>query len=108
VQSAGLATWQGEAPAEPGQRGFSVVTVVGDQYFLPLVSSKLKLAAELDVLFLRSGRAGVLRGQGDIDNRLKVLFDGLSVPGKQMAANAPCAPPLRCPSGALRHASRGR
>jgi hypothetical protein len=72
--------------------GVSVFMSVGDQYFAPLVSSRLKLVAEFDVLFLRPGMGGVLTGQGDIDNRLKALFDGLSVPRLQMAASAPCSP----------------
>lgn len=33
----------------------------------------------------------MLSGQGDIDNRLKVLFDALSIPRPQMAENAPCS-----------------
>jgi hypothetical protein len=45
-----------------------------------LPSKKLKLNVELDVLFLRAGPArSLLTGQDDIDNRLKVLFDALSV-----------------------------
>ncbi len=70
--------------------GLSVLTTVGAQVYAPLVSKKLKLNAELDVLLLRAGPAGgVLTGQGDIDNRLKVLFDALSVPTLQQAL--PCA-----------------
>jgi hypothetical protein len=70
--------------------GISVLTKIGAQVYAPLVSRKLKLNAELDVLLLRAGPAGsVLTGQGDIDNRLKVLFDALSVPTLQQAL--PCA-----------------
>lgn len=77
-------------PGEPFQRGVSVLTRVGAQAYAPLVSKKLKLNAELDVLLLRAGPAGsVLTGQGDIDNRLKVLFDALSVPTLQQAH--PCS-----------------
>lgn len=49
--------------------------------FAPLVSSKVGLVAELDVLFLRRQRPGeLLRHGGDIDNRLKTLLDSLRVP----------------------------
>ena len=70
--------------SEPFHPGISVLTEVGGQTYAPLASKKLKLTAELDVLFLRAGPAGsLLTGHGDIDNRLKVLFDALSVPTPQ-------------------------
>lgn len=50
--------------------------------FVPLVSNHLKLACALDILFLRRDMPGVplIHSGGDIDNRLKVLFDALRVP----------------------------
>ncbi len=49
--------------------------------FLPLVRTSLALVCDLDILFLRKGEPGqlVLPG-GDIDNRIKTLFDGLRMP----------------------------
>jgi hypothetical protein len=47
--------------------------------FVPLVTSELELACELDILFLRPDRPGRLWA-GDIDNRLKTLFDALAIP----------------------------
>ena|SRR5688572_264765 len=48
--------------------------------FLPLVTKDLKLACWLDILFIRrqiqKEPGGILSG-GDIDNRLKTLFDAL-------------------------------
>jgi hypothetical protein len=80
-------------PDEMFQPGLSVLTTIGAQVYAPLVSRKLKLNAELEVLLLRAGPAGsVLTGQGDIDNRLKVLFDALSVPTPQQAL--PCTDDL--------------
>ncbi len=77
-------------PEEPYSPGLSVQVAVRGQVYAPLVSRKLKLTAELDVLLLRAGPAGnVLTGQGDIDNRLKVLFDSLSVPTLQQVK--PCS-----------------
>ena len=48
--------------------------------FLPLVTSELKLACWLDILMLRRQPPGNLWEHGDIDNRLKTLFDCLQIP----------------------------
>jgi len=48
---------------------------------LPIVREDLNLACDLDILFLRREAPGsLISGGGDIDNRLKVLFDALRVP----------------------------
>lgn len=53
--------------------------------FVPLIGGRFKdIACRLDVLFLRRGAPGGLitkgKGGGDIDNRIKVLFDALRMP----------------------------
>jgi hypothetical protein len=49
--------------------------------FLPLITEELGLACALDILFLRPDQPGMLiDSTGDIDNRIKVLFDGLRMP----------------------------
>jgi hypothetical protein len=48
--------------------------------FLPLVTEELKLSCWLDVLFLRRQPRGSVWNHGDIDNRLKTLFDSLQIP----------------------------
>ena len=49
--------------------------------FLPLVNERLDQVCSLDILLLRRERPGGLITQGgDIDNRVKTLFDALSVP----------------------------
>jgi hypothetical protein len=49
--------------------------------FLPLVSSFFSIACSLDVLFLRrDGPGQLVKSGGDIDNRVKVLFDALRMP----------------------------
>ena len=49
--------------------------------FLPLVSDHLGIACSLDVLFLRRDNpGGLITSGGDIDNRLKVLFDAMRIP----------------------------
>ncbi len=49
--------------------------------FLPLVNNVSGLACSLDILFLRRDPPGtpIISG-GDMDNRLKVLLDGLKMP----------------------------
>jgi len=57
---------------------------VADCYFIPLIKESLSLVCELDILFLRKEEPGSLVKQGgDIDNRIKTLFDGLRMPNKE-------------------------
>lgn len=57
--------------------------------FIPLITTALDLRAKLDVLLLAASLPGdLIRQGGDIDNRLKTLFDALSMP-----ANAQQVPP---------------
>lgn len=55
---------------------------IGDFRFLPLVIKRLFLSCDLDILFLRREPAGYIIDDksGDIDNRVKVLFDALRKP----------------------------
>jgi hypothetical protein len=49
--------------------------------FACLISERHKTYAELDILFLRPEPSGqIIKTGGDIDNRLKTLFDGLRRP----------------------------
>lgn len=49
--------------------------------FRPIICRRLALIAHIDVLFLRPQPPGAIIGKGgDIDNRLKTLFDALRVP----------------------------
>jgi hypothetical protein len=46
-----------------------------------LVREKLNLVCDLDILFLRRENPGqLIVGGGDLDNRIKVLFDALRIP----------------------------
>jgi hypothetical protein len=57
---------------------------VGKDRFVTLVSSKAHMLAELHVTFLRPESPGTLMSNaGDIDNRIKTLFDGLRKPNVQ-------------------------
>jgi len=54
---------------------------IGCFNFLPLISEKLALTAEIDIIMLRPGTPGkIITEGGDIDNRLKTLFDSLRIP----------------------------
>lgn len=48
--------------------------------WLPLVGDDMGLTCGLDILFLRPGSRGGLLNVGDIDGRLKTLFDALAMP----------------------------
>lgn len=49
--------------------------------FVPLVTRDLELLCSVEVLFLRLGEPGnLINRSGDVDNRLKTLFDGLRMP----------------------------
>ena len=49
--------------------------------FIPLVRNSLYLACDLSILFLRhDDDLRVLQKGGDLDNRIKTLFDGLKMP----------------------------
>ncbi len=71
--------------------------IVGGKKFLPLVRKDLSLACKLDIIFLRKGDPGalILPG-GDLDNRMKTLFDGLSIPNQQDLRDNPDHEPFYC------------
>jgi len=55
--------------------------VVDGVTFIPIVYEALFLVANLDILFLRPEEPGKIVTQGgDLDNRIKTLFDALRVP----------------------------
>lgn len=55
---------------------------LGNDYFkfCPLVSKALGLRCSLDILLLREGQVAGVYKSGDLDNRLKTLIDGLTMP----------------------------
>lgn len=60
--------------------------------FVPLISERFALACSLDILFMRRDNAGALiQHGGDVDNRIKVLFDALRMP--QNSSELPDEPP---------------
>lgn len=59
--------------------------------YLPIVRSSLYLTCTVDILFLRKDHPGegIVTSQGDLDNRLQTLFDGLQGPQSGDANTAP-------------------
>lgn len=51
----------------------------GKYNFVPLVTQTIQLRCEIEILYLRYGSSGPLIVSGDIDNRLKTLFDSFQV-----------------------------
>jgi hypothetical protein len=77
----------------PIQKGTNVA-------YRPIVRESLGLACALDITFLRQEEPGnlVLQG-GDIDGRIKTLFDALRMPSKpeeDASGITPTANPLQC------------
>ena len=61
--------------------GFDFGQEVGNCFYVPLVRSELHLVAQLRIVLLRPEPPGEIITQGgDIDNRLKTLFDALRKP----------------------------
>ena len=65
----------------PKKNDISVITGFNNYKFAPLVCEKLHLICELDITLIRPEPPGsVITQGGDIDNRLKTLFDSLRMP----------------------------
>lgn len=59
----------------------SIIEHLGSFRFAPLITTRYDLVATIELLFLRPEQPGRLITQGgDIDNRLKTLFDALRMP----------------------------
>ena len=65
--------------------------------FVPLVRDSFSLRCGLKIQFLRKESPGKVSQGGDIDNRLKTLFDALQVPRPEQAVNDPTSSdPMFC------------
>jgi hypothetical protein len=54
---------------------------IGEHNCIPLIRNSLSLTCGLDILFLRKeGPGSLISMGGDLDNRIKTLFDGLRMP----------------------------
>lgn len=76
------------AKSSPTNEDATVMEIIAHKYtrlgyrFVPLITEERSLGAELDILFLRRDPPGqvVSSAGGDLDNRLKVLFDAFRIP----------------------------
>jgi hypothetical protein len=66
---------------EKDERDLFAPLDINGYHFKPLIRQSMALVCDLDILFLRKEEPGslVLPG-GDLDNRIKTLFDGLRIP----------------------------
>ncbi|MCA1967765.1 MAG: hypothetical protein LDL42_01435 [Rhizobium sp.] len=68
---------------EPDAVHLNCRTTIEGVLFIPIISAKTSLFAEIDVLLLRAQAPGrLISNHGDIDNRLKTLLDALRVPSR--------------------------
>lgn len=67
-------------PNHPADRVAFCRVPLGGFEFVPLIHRAFYLACQLDVTWLRKEKPGRILANGDIDNRLKTLFDGLRMP----------------------------
>lgn len=83
---------------QPSQVQFKKVRV-GNHDYVPLCNQYLNFVCSLDILFLRPEAPGALITQGgDLDNRIKVLFDALRMPtqGENPPADLTVPDPMYC------------
>jgi hypothetical protein len=84
----------------PATGEMSVIEEVESCRFAPVVTGKLHLVCDLDIIMLRPEKPGRVIMGGDVDNRLKTLFDALRCPKNpeeippEDAGGLPC--PLHC------------
>jgi hypothetical protein len=80
-------------PYKPDPQGKSVdllePVIYGSRECLPLIRERLGLKCGLHIVFLRRDEPGNIYQSGDLDNRLKTLFDALQVPNADQMAGAP-------------------
>jgi hypothetical protein len=70
-----------EGPPDMPRHGYADRYLRCGYRFVPLISEFLMVACALDILFLRrDGPGALVKSGGDIDNRVKVLFDALRMP----------------------------
>jgi hypothetical protein len=70
-----------QRPEEGGD--YAILEEVGSRTYAPLISKRADLIGELDIIFLRQQAPGQLISEGgDIDNRIKTLFDAFRMPSK--------------------------
>lgn len=63
---------------------FFFAVLIGGFHFVPIIHRPHELVCGLDILFLRREKPGAIVSHGgDLDNRLKTLFDALRMPHEE-------------------------
>lgn len=81
--------WTREELEMLGRRYFAEKWNRANRGFIPLITADSCQSCSLDILFLRPEPAGMVVQGGDIDNRLKTLFDALRLPANLEEAGGP-------------------
>lgn len=85
-------------PLREGQTDYcAAIPVPGIGSFIPLIRNSLYLVCAIDILFLRHEEPyNLMRQGGDLDGRIKTLFDGLRMPDPktEYVGDRPPADPL--------------
>jgi hypothetical protein len=68
---------------------------VGNVKFRPLIRESYALGCSLNILFMRKEPVGRVYQGGDMDNRIKTLLDGLSIPKAEQVVDT-TESPLYC------------
>jgi hypothetical protein len=86
------------SPHEKTKNALLELVDIGGYKFIPLVRRSLALICELDILFLRNDAPGsIVKSGGDLDNRIKTLFDGLRMPTPdELKVDKPDIQPFYC------------
>ena len=82
-------TWGPPNPPQPGIRTIDLCAPIerGGRKFVPLVRESHALNCALKITFLRKEEPGRVYQGGDMDNRLKTLFDALAIPSADQIVN---------------------
>jgi hypothetical protein len=72
--------WTGEEFRTLGLRHLAETWERCGRGFIPLITEDMGGRCSLDILFLRPEEPGMLLQGGDLDNRLKTIFDALRLP----------------------------
>jgi len=86
-------------PPTPGNVQLLGPINVGDSKFIPLVRDSMATVCHLKINFLRKEEPGkLMRQDGDLDNRIKTLFDALRMPkaDEMQHAGGPVEEPFHC------------
>lgn len=75
-----LSDFKAELIDTPQSHHINITYQIGKFKFAPLVTKKIHLVTELDILYLRPEEPGKVIVGGDIDNLTKTLFDALRCP----------------------------